>query len=475
MSRSLKVRLLAGTAAVTALALAAAALAVYFSVRVSLLAEFDAALGSQASAVVAATEKTATGIYVEIDAATMPEFSRPKHPDYCLMWADGVSAVYRSPSAAGADFTKPAIPGGAAYSFVRLPNGRPGRVITLRFAPRVEDEDNTAQVPVAPPTVSSLVLQVARETRSVDKALSSMALLLVSVTAAAVLMSTVLMALVVRRGLRPVDALAGRIASVGEHDLSARLDHSAAPTELRPVIDRLNDLLARLELAFTREKSFSADVAHELRTPLAGLEAALEVCASRRREPEAYEQTVLRCLSAVRDMHAMMEKLLLLARFESRQLPISPEPVNLGEIVAGCLAPIGVRAAARRLRIQVEIPTDLSLKTDPAHLRIILQNLFDNAVSYADELGTIQVSGVASEADAVLRVSNTGSTLSNEDAERAFDRLWRADVSRSQTGLHCGLGLSLARRIAQALHGSLSATSSPGGTFEAVLTLPRST
>ncbi|MFI5357830.1 MAG: sensor histidine kinase [Opitutales bacterium] len=471
MRTSLQSRLFVGAAVVTVLAVAGGALAIYFSVRTSLMAEFDASLTAHAQALASLTEQTPKGIVVEIDPLMMPEFSRAGRPDYFVVWSAGAAPVVRSSSAAADSFRKPARPREDGHPFsLTLPDGRPGRAVVLVFPARVEDANETF---TRAPDAAMLTLLLARETAGMDRRLSGLSIVLACVSLATAAVSGGLMALVVRRGLSPVGALAARIASLGENNLADRLNAPSVPAELRPMVDRLNDLLSRLDAAFVRERAFSADVAHELRTPLAGLASALEVCASRRREPEVYEQTVIRCLATVRDMHAMVEKLLLLARFESGQVAISPQPANLSELVADCLKPFQPRIAGRRLQVEVSIPSGLCLRTDPQHLRIIFHNLFDNAVSYANDAGAIRIAAAENHAHAVIRVSNTGSVLTPAEAERAFDRFWRADAARANTGLHCGLGLSLSRRIAQFLSGSLTATSIPGGCFEVTLTVSR--
>ncbi|MGA2500573.1 MAG: ATP-binding protein [Tepidisphaeraceae bacterium] len=468
MNSSLRSRLLVGTAVVTVFAVAGAAVAIYFSVRASLVAEFDASLTAHAHALASLTEQTPKGIVVEIDPLMMPEFSRADRPDYFALWSAGAAPIALSSAVAG-NLRKPASSLAAGHPFsLALPDGRPGRAIVLTFPVHMEEPDDTI---TRASDAAMLTLLLARETAGMDRMLSGLSILLAGVALATAVVSGGLMTLVIRRGLSPVGDLAARIASLGENTLAERLHAPSVPVELLPMVDRLNELLSRLDAAFTRERAFSADVAHELRTPLAGLESALEVCASRRREPDAYEQTVTRCLAAVRDMHAMVERLLLLARFESGQVSISPQLAVLCELAADCLRSFQARIAARRLQVAVSIPSDLSVRTDPQHLRIILHNLLDNAVAYAGEGGIVRMTAVNDEAHTVIQISNTGSTLTSADAEKAFERFWRADAARGNTGLHCGLGLSLSRRIAQCLSGSLTATSVPGGCFEVTLTL----
>src|SRR5262249_6299830 len=136
----------------------------------------------------------------------------------------------------------------------------------------------------------------------------------------------------VSRATRPVRRLAEQIGELRETDLSA-LDARGLPTELVPVVDRLNALLLRVGEAFTPERGVSADVAHELRTPLAGLLATLEVCRSRPRDSEGYETAIDKSLKMLSLMQGLVENLLLLARAEGGQLTLRVMEVDMGELM----------------------------------------------------------------------------------------------------------------------------------------------
>jgi signal transduction histidine kinase len=250
------------------------------------------------------------------------------------------------------------------------------------------------------------------------------------------------------------------------------VDGGELPTELSPIVLRLNELLERLQNAFERERSFTADAAHELRTPLAGLEAALEVCVSRRRAPEAYETVAKRCLAVVRTMHGMIEGLLLLARADASQVPVSREVVDIENLLAESWKDFSAIAENRSLDVQWEAPADLRVETDAAKLRHILSNLLDNAVRYADAGGTILISTEQLETVARIRISNTGSRVSANDAAKVFERFWRGDHSRTATGTHSGLGLAVCSKLTDVLRGKISVTSASGGTFCVTLDLP---
>jgi signal transduction histidine kinase len=130
-------------------------------------------------------------------------------------------------------------------------------------------------------------------------------------------------------------------------------------------------------------------------------------------------------------------------------------------------------AEEKRVRVEVEIDPELAIATDGVMARLVINNLLDNAVSYANEGGYVRVEGRGDECGRVeLCVSNSGSVLNDAQARRAFDRFWRGDGARRNTGVHCGLGLSLCRELMELLSGEITATSEVGGAFLVRIVFP---
>jgi heavy metal sensor kinase len=466
---SLRRRLLVRAAAALAILFALAAGAMYLMLRTSLLADFDAALASEASALASLAEQDANRIKIELEPGELPEFRRDKRPHYFQIWDQQGNTVGASASLAQkASLTRPDDIGTQPiYRNVRLPSGKPGRMIAYLFKPRFEDETQRATTAAA--SLRTVTMTVARPTHDLDETLDQIAITLTTVSAAAILLSILLLALVIGQGLRPLGALATSIERVGVENLSDRIRVESAPRELSPVVQRLNDLLARLEAAMTREKSFTADVAHELRTPLAGLSSTLEVCASRPRESAEYQHVVAKCLAITRGLESMVNNLLLLARADAKQLVVESAPLQLGLFLRECWALFESRAADRHLDVQWMVEEcGGGVSADRDKLRIVLGNVFDNAVTYADESGRIRIEGWALRGKAHVKVTNTGSQLTPAEAAKVFDRFWRGDESRAATGTHCGLGLTLCRKVMDVIGGSIE-VESDGTSFAVTL------
>jgi two-component system heavy metal sensor histidine kinase CusS len=464
--RSLRLRLLAAIALGTALILGAAGVSIYLTARARLLSQFDGALGQKARVLVGVIDWEGKRADLEFADHPPDEYQPGGRAEYYELWRADGSVLTRSPSLGQGDLPKLGGPTGSlVYGWASLPDGRPGRVAGLRFAPRKAE----LRRELDPDPEHSFLIVVARETRDLRATLASLRAVLLVVGATAVLLSLAVLAGCVGSGLRPLGELAEQLGRMDENDLRPTLEPADVPAELAPVVLRLNDLLSRLERAFAQQKALTADVAHELRTPLAGLEATLEVALSRDRQPEAYRAAMADCLEICVQSQRIVEHLLCLARLDAGQSTVDRQSVCLRDMLQVCWAPLARQADTRRLEVAWDVDRSLALYTDAPKLRLILSNLLANAVSHADEGGRIGITARAESDGLVLSVENTGSRLSQEEAEHAFERFWRADASRGDTGVHCGLGLSLCRELAALLGASIALHSTVGGAFQVVL------
>lgn len=478
MRASLRRRLLGWTIGGMALLLAVFAVVVYMAIERALVGGFDDGLAATAWAIAASVKEEPGEIEVEFDEREMPEFRRPDRPAYFELWREDGRVLQRSSSLAerGLDRRESAV-GAAAFYPLALPDGRPGRAVILRFRPRVEDEqegedEREDERAAAPPVVSQLVtLVVARETAGLERSLAMLRWLLAGAGGGTILLTLLVASVVVRRGLRPLDALAARIAGIREDNLSAALPEAGMPAEMAPVVRRLNELLARLEEAFQRERALTADVAHELRTPLAGMRSTMEVALSRARAAGDYQQALRDCLSIVCQTQAMADNLLTLARLEGGQTVLRVQEVRLAELVEVCWRPHAPAVRARGIAYESRLPGDLNVGADRDILAMVLSNLLANAAEHTDDGGRIEIEGRSAGGTAELAISNTGCRLTPEQAAHVFDRFWRGDAARADTGAHGGLGLTLVERGVAALGGSV-AVRVDGGVFAVALILP---
>jgi two-component system, OmpR family, heavy metal sensor histidine kinase CusS len=466
MTLSIRTRLLFWVVGGMAVLLALFAFVLYEVISASLVASFDDVLTSTARVISASVEQTDQQVKADIEETEIPEFRRTDRPDYFQVWRADGEVLARSSSLKGAGLDRfEGEVGALVFRPVRLPDGRAGRAVGLLFTPKADEE---AGRPVAAPKA---VLVVARSTAALDAETAFLRWLLAMGTGGTILLALLVGAVVVRQGLRPLDALAARIAGIHQGDLSTRIPVDRMSQELTPVVERLNGLLQRLEEAFRRERTFTADAAHELRTPLAGLRSTLEVALARPRDGAEYRQAMTESLGIIQHTQALVDSLLALARLDGGAAGLHSAALRLDELLDEAWRPLAATALARNLTVDRRISLDAICTTDRASLLSILTALLTNAVDYTDAGGRIDIAAAPSGRSVDVRMANTGCRLSGEDIRHVFGRFWRGDASRTHTGVHCGLGLALVQRAVESLGGSVTA-SVTDETFSIRLALP---
>jgi two-component system sensor histidine kinase QseC len=423
------------------LLLVLSSLAVYFLTRNALLKEFDAGLWAKAQAIIPLAEQGQDGIQVEAPNALFQTSKDFQEPPVYEVWQAGGHAVARSESLK--DTSLPLRFGSLdkpAFWNLDLPNGNDGRAIGLKFSPKAEDEDAKKLEP------REAVLVVAADRESLNQTLSILATVLAVTALLTIIITVPLVSISLRRGHAPLGQLARQAAAITADSLQTRFPVDSLPKELQPITARLNDLLGRLESSFERERRFSADLAHELRTPLAELRALAEVELAwpEGADPEKHREI----LDIALQMEAIVTQLLEMARCENGKSPLHFESIPVAPLMEEVWRPLAETAKTKQLDFQFHMPPDATIQTDRVLFRSILVNLLSNAVEYTPPSGRGEIRWHGETA--VLTVSNTVHDLTAADVPHLFERLWRKDESRTGRD-HCGLGLALSRTFADLL------------------------
>jgi two-component system OmpR family sensor kinase len=452
--RSLGFRLTAAVVLVLAGVLGAFAVVTHVVLGRALVRQLDLRLAGSAAAIAGMAEDEPGG--PEFEAETLPEFERVARPGYFEAWVDDGRVLARSPSLGTRDLPRLGAGGGhPVHADLRLPDGRPGRGIEVRQPLRVEDAP-----PGAAPSKRFVTVVAAVGTEETRDTLAAVGSWLWLLAGAAFLTAAGATLVLVRRGLQPARAVAAEIAALDATGIDRPIATAGLPTEIAPIVSKLNDLLARLSASFARERRFTADVSHELRTPLSALRTTLEVAAAQDRPAAAYRTVIAEATALAIQMQALVANLLLLARLDARQIAVAAEPVDLHRLVEECWRRYEAEAAERRLRFAIQVPADCVVESDPEKLRIVVMNLLANAAAYTAPGGSIIVRGGGG--DALLEVADSGPPIPDDLLPRIFDRFSRGDAARSG-GVHCGIGLALVRGICAVLGLDASAHNTPDG------------
>ena len=372
------------------LLLIASGSAIYLLTRITLLAEFDQVVRAKAQTIVAQTEQNQNGLQVEYSVDVMREFNDAHTRQYYEIWAADGAVFTRSKSLDGADL--PRRFGSVArpeYWNLRGPRGKAVRAVGLKFQPKVDEDQKGTPA-------GDAFLVVASDLRPLDRTLDRLAMVLLATGLLAMATTVPLVRLAVRRGHAPLDELARQAAGINAESLQVRFPVEKLPLELRPIIARLNDLLGRLEDSFERERRFSADLAHELRTPLAELRAHAEVGLqfAEGEGTESYRET----LGIALQMQAIVTRLLDLARSENGKIPLQLQAVPIAPLVEEAWRPLAGQAADKQLNIHIDIIKGAEILTDATLFRSILTNLFPTRSPTRLETETLILSGARKRA-----------------------------------------------------------------------------
>lgn len=438
----------------------------YFYTGTVLTRQFDAALEAQAGAVCSLIKQLPAGdVELEYFPESLPDFAAAGKSHFFQV-RDGKSAsLFRSPSLGEHDLPhNPGTDDGPLFGNITLSDGRPGRAVFLRYLPTTEDDapdPNAAPATKKPAKV--VYVAVAQDRFELDRTmrilLSALLMTLALMGIGIVMIATI----TVKSGLRPLERVAREATGIDAGSLSHRFTLTGLPKELVPICARLNESLDRLEEAFVRERRFTADVAHELRTPIAELRSLGDVavnCLDDRQTATAFFNDVR---EIALHMETLVASMLAVARGQSGRIAICPESVTIGALVDEVWHPLRQKAANRNLSVDFDISNSLVLQADRVLLYSIVSNLLYNAVEYTPQGGSISCRAEHDASWITLSVINSNNTLCPDDLTRIFQPFWRKDPSRTDSA-HSGLGLTVVANYTALL----------GGRIEAALERPNS-
>ncbi len=287
--------------------------------------------------------------------------------------------------------------------------------------------------------------------------------------AAGALLAAVLAALMLRRGLRPLRAVAEHAALVKPGAIARRLDIAEAPSELRPLVDAFNAMLQRLQEGYARLSGFSADLAHEFRTPVTNMIGQSQVALGQGRSREEYEALLVSNIEELERLARMIESMLFLARAGQEEVVLARQPLEACKELERVADFFEGMAEERGLRLRCS--GEGRFTADPALVRRALANLVSNAVRHAHEGGTVSLHAEPRAGTVELSVANIGDPIPREHLDHLFERFYRVDSARSDAEGSTGLGLSIVSAI-MTLHGGKATVQSDGPETRFTLVFP---
>ncbi|HEX3435439.1 MAG TPA: heavy metal sensor histidine kinase [Pseudacidobacterium sp.] len=277
------------------------------------------------------------------------------------------------------------------------------------------------------------------------------------------------------RALEPIARITAEARDIGIHDLKRRIPVPKTGDELQLLAETWNQLLARLESAVEQLTQFTSDISHDLSTTITIMMTTTGLALSRDRSPQEYRSALHSINVECEATAQLLDTLLAIARADRIDQKIEWKTVNLTEVVEEVSQQFEPRAVVKNQTINLHVESGVSINGDLSLLRRMLSILVDNAIKYTPEKGSIGVSLAAKEDCVKLQVSDTGIGIPAYALPKIFDRFYRVDESRTGSGESNGLGLAIAKWVAEAHHSTIDVVSAPGQGSTFTVSIPRMT
>lgn len=347
-------------------------------------------------------------------------------------------------------FTKKAV-------IAELKNKKHFDTVQAELSPGSRASLRVLTVPVIENNRVAYIAQVASPLRSVELALRDLKIILFLLLPMTVFLTGIIGALLAKLALNPVDKMIDTIHKITADNLKIKVNIPDTKDEIKRLADTFNEMLGRLEHSFASQRQFIENFAHEIKTPLAVLRGEMEVALKKMRPAEEYETVLLSNLEEVDRINRIVEDLLMLARYDSSAIILEKRGLELEVLLRKIVADINVLAEQKNILVNFTAQPSLMIYGDASQLRRLFMNLLDNAIKYTQDNGAVTVSAEAENDYAKIVFKNTSAGIPESELKHVFDRFYRMDKSRKEPGF--GLGLSIAKSIAEAHKGRIEVSS----------------
>jgi two-component system heavy metal sensor histidine kinase CusS len=350
---------------------------------------------------------------------------------------------------------------------------RPGRTIRMRGRNGRSFRVTSASAPVGLGATQTDTIQIAVDVSQKEMLLARYRFWFWTILLATFVIFPLVGYKIARHGIRPVEEMATTARHISSTNLRERILAEGYPSELASLASTFNQMLDRLEESFERISRFSADIAHDLRTPVNNIRGEAEVALARARTIDEYRDVLESCLEEAVRLSDLVGDLLFLARAESPLTHLHRERVNVAELLDGVREYYEASAAEGNVSLTTVVGDEAVVaELDRTLLQRAVGNLVSNALAHTPPGGAVELRSNADSSTIHIAVSDTGVGIPAEALPRVFDRFFRVDSSRSQGSGGTGLGLAIVQSIAQLHGGNVSISSQPGRGTTVTLHMP---
>jgi len=271
--------------------------------------------------------------------------------------------------------------------------------------------------------------------------------------------------------LKTLNIFSRKVSAITEKNLNERIEEKDVDKELKLLATSFNNMMARIEDAFIKQRQFLSDASHELRTPTSVIKSYCDVTLKKERNKNEYEEALTVIRDASERMALLIQKILDVARFESKNVLLKKEIVDIGQILSNAYKLMRPLANEKGIEILLQDGKEMNISGDRERLAELFINLLDNAIKYNKKDGRVVLSSTVKDGFAVITISDTGIGIPAEHFNKIFDRFYRIDKSRGSVS-GTGLGLSIVKAIVDAHGGKIEVKSKAGEGSEFKIMLP---
>jgi heavy metal sensor kinase len=399
-----------------------------------------------------------------IDSIRREEFQEELGEIVLLCFYSGDELVMVSPRDVSItlsdEFVEEAIAGKSSFTTIQTTEGEGLRLLAVPFTPG----------PGVNPEPAALV--IGHSTKEIEQALDRLVRILIIAVPLTLVLAGAGGVFLARRALKPVDEIAQTARAIEESDLSQRIK-VRTKDELGRLASTLNQMIERLEKAFKRQREFTGDASHELRAPLAVIQAESTLALHKERSVADYQQSLETIAQEAERMSVIIGQLLTLARADAGKEQLAFEAVDLGQLIGDLSSHVETLCQEKGLEFHWSQKDTLVTRGDKARLREMFLNLLDNAIRYTPTGGKVSVSLRREGQMAIVAVTDTGIGIPADELPHIFERFYRVDKARSRSDGGSGLGLAICKHITEVHGGRIEVESQvgKGSTFSVYLPL----